>query len=87
MHVGDSGHSVDLEVLVGANGRGFLNSAPVGPGWLRVIEPCVAEATDVVGISPRDTLGDLRAGNTTASLDHLSSDLSVLLADRALSHE
>ena len=87
MHVSDSGQSVDLEVLVGTNGRGFLNSSPVGPGWLTIVEPRVAEATDVVSISPGDSLGDLGACHTAASLDHLSSDLSVLVADGALSHE
>ena len=59
MHVGNSGQSVDLEVLVGANGSGIFNGAPVGPGWLTVVEPSVAEATDEVGVSPGDTLGDL----------------------------
>ena len=87
MHVGNSGQSVDLEVLVGTNGRGLLNGAPVGPGWLTVVEPLVAKATDEVGVSVGDTLGDLGAGHTAASLDHLSADLSVLVADGALSHE
>ena len=87
MHVRDSGHRVYPEVLVGTDGSGFLNSAPVGEGWLRVVEPVVAEATDVVGISPGDTLGDLGASHTTACLDHLSADLVVLFANRALPHE
>ena len=59
MSVGDSGQGVDLEVLVGTNLRDGLDWAPVGEGWLSIIEPLVAQVLDVVVVDRGNSLGDL----------------------------
>ena len=87
MHVGDSGHGVDLEVLVRTEGRSVLDRAPVGEAGLTIVEPLVGELTNAVGISPGDALGDLRARHTAAGLDHLAADLRVDLSGVLLAHE
>ena len=87
MSVSDSGHSIDLEILVGTDGRGFLNRSPVGPAWLGIVEPLVAELTNEGGISVGDALGNLRASDATTSLDHLLANLVVSLSGGLLLHE
>lgn len=59
MQVGDSGHRVDLEVLVGSDGGSFLDGSPVRERWLSIVEPLVAQILDSVRVGVGDTLGDL----------------------------
>ena len=87
MRVTDSGHGVQLEVLVRTDGRGLLDGAPVCEGWLRIVEVLVAELADEGCIGVRDTLGDLRAGHAATSLADLLSDLVVLLSGGLLLHQ
>ena len=75
MHVSNSGHSVNLEVLVWANGRGFLDGAPVGEGGLRIIKPLVAKLPHVSGVMVRDAFGDFRARHSAIEVKHLRSNL------------
>ena len=87
MHVGDSGHAIQLVVLVRSHGGGVLDGSPVGERRLSIVEPLVGESLDEFGISVANTLCDLRAGDATASLEHLSADLRVHLAVVLLLHE
>jgi len=75
MHVSNSGHGVNLEVLVWANGRSFLDGAPVGEGGLRIIEPLVAKLPHVSGVMVRDAFGDFRARHSAIEVKHLRSNL------------
>jgi hypothetical protein len=77
MHVSNSAHSVDLEVLVGSCRGNGLDGSPVGEGGLGIVEPVVAHVLHVVSIEVSNTLGNFRARDTTALLDHLLSDLTV----------
>jgi hypothetical protein len=75
--VHDSVHGVDLEVLVGTDGGSLLDGSPVGEGWLTVVEVLVGHMLDVVGVHPRDTLGNLSTGHSAAKVEQLSSSLRV----------
>ena len=75
VHVRDSRHRVDLEVLVGAERRGFLNGSPVRERWLRVVEPLVAEVLHVISIQMAYTLCDLRPWHSAVEIKHLWSNL------------
>ena len=75
--VGDGGHGVDLEELVGADGGGLLDGSPVGEGGLSVVEPLVAEVLDVVAVDVGDAGGDLGAVESAAEVEHLGADLLV----------
>ena len=50
MGVDNSGHCVDLEVLVRTNAGSVLDGAPVGEAGLGVVEPLVGQVLHVVGI-------------------------------------
>ena len=75
MHVGDGGHSVGLEVLVGAEAGRFLNRAPVREAGLRVVEPLVAQILHVIGVTVADAFSDLGAGHPPVEIEHLRPDL------------
>ena len=87
MDVCHSRHRVQLEVLVGTDGRSLLNWSPVRVAGLRIVEPLVGELTDVGSVQVRDALGDLRSGDAAASLEDLTADLGVLLSGTGLAHE
>jgi len=59
VHVAHSRHSVNLEILIGAEGRRLLNRAPVREGGLRIVEPLVRKLAHGVGIGVAHTFGDL----------------------------
>ena len=48
MSIGDSGHCVDLKVLVRTNASSVLDCTPVCPTWFSVIEPFVCHMLNVV---------------------------------------
>ena len=73
--VGDSGHGVDLEVLVRTDLRDSLDGAPVGEGGLSIVEPVVAEVLHVVVVKVSNTLGNLAAGDSAADREDLVADL------------
>ena len=77
MSIGDSGHGVQLEVLVGADLGHALDWAPVGEGWLRVVEPVGAQLLDVVVVDMGDSLGDLTSWPSSAQGEHVSADVTV----------
>lgn len=87
MHVGDSGQGIELVVLVRSHAGERLNSSVRGKGWLRIIEVLVAKILHEVRVNMADSLGNLRASDTTASLDHLSANLVVGSIDVLLSHQ
>ena len=75
MHISNCGHSVDLEVLVRANGRCFLDRTPVRKGWLCIVEPLVAELFHVVSVEIGDTLSDFGSGYASVKIEHLGAYL------------
>ena len=75
MHVGDGGHGVDLEVLVGAEAGRVLNRAPVREAGLRVVEPLVAQILHVIGVTVADAFRDLGARHAPVEIEHLGPDL------------
>jgi len=77
MGVRDSGHGVNLEVLVRSVNSNSLDGTPVGESGLGIIEPFVSESLHVIGIEVGDSLSNLRSGDSASGLDHLLSDLSV----------
>ena len=77
MGVGDSGHRVDFEVLVGAAGGHGLNWTPVGEGWLGIVEPLVAQVLHVVVVDVSNSLGNLTSWKSATELEHVLSDFSV----------
>lgn len=86
MGVGDSRHGVDLEVLVRSVDSNSLDRSPVGEGRLGIVEPFVSQSLHVVGIEVRNSLGDLRSGDSASGLDHLLSNFSVDLIVRLEVH-
>ena len=48
MSIGDSGHRVDLKVLVRTNASSVLDCTPVRPAWLSIVEPFVCHMLNVV---------------------------------------
>jgi len=87
MSVGNCCHGIDLEILVGSETGSVLARSPVSETWLSIVEPLVTELLDVVGIKVRHTLGDLRASHATSSLEHLLSNLLVLITSGTFAHE
>lgn len=87
MGVGDSRHGVDLEVLVRSLDRDSLDRTPVGEGRLSIVEPFVSQSLHVVSIDVRDSLSNLRSGDSASSLDHLLSNFSVDLVVRLEVHQ
>lgn len=77
MGVSDSGHGVDLEVLVRTVHGNSLDGSPVGESGLGIVEPFVSQSLHVVGIEVRDSLSNLGSGDSASSLDHLLSNFSV----------
>jgi hypothetical protein len=87
MEVGNSGHCIDLEVLVGSETGSLLDWSPVGERGLRIIEPLIAEVLDVSGVNVRNTLSNLRASHAATRLDHLLANFLVGLHRGFLGHE
>ena len=87
MGVGDSRHGVDLEVLVRSVDSNSLDRSPVGEGRLSIVEPFVSQSLHVVSIDVRDSLSNLRSGDSASSLDHLLSNFSVDLVVRLEVHQ
>lgn len=75
MGVGDSGHGVYLEVLVGADVGHILDWAPVGEGWLRIVEPLVAQLLDVVVVNVGNSLGNLASWESSAQEEHVFANI------------
>ena len=59
VRVDNSGHGVDLEVLVRSNMRHGFDWTPVGERWLGIIEPLVAKLFDVVVVNMGNSGSDL----------------------------
>jgi len=87
MGVSHSGHGVDLEVLVGANGGSLLNRSPVSERGLGIVEPLVAEMLDVVAVDVRDTGGGLGAVDAATEVEHLGADFLVQVGGALELHE
>jgi len=77
MRVSDSGHSVDLEVLVRTDRSGGLNGSPVGESGLSIVEPGVAEVLDVVVVHVGHAGGELRSVQSAAEREELGTNLLV----------
>ena len=77
MCVGDGGHGVDLEILVGSDNGNSLNWSPVGEGWLSIVEPLVADVLDVVVINVGNSLGNLGSWESSAKLEHVLTNVVV----------
>jgi len=77
MGVRHGGDGVDLEVLVRSNVGGGLDGAPVGEGWLGIVEPLVSNSLQDVGIDVGNSLGDLTSWDSSSDVVHLHSDLLV----------
>ena len=77
MGVGDSGHRVDFEVLVGAARGHSLNWSPVSEGWLGIVEPLIAQVLHVIVVDVGHSLGDLASGQSATKLQHVLADLGV----------
>lgn len=75
--VGNSGHGVDLEVLVGTDHGNCLDWSPVGEGWLGIVEPLVAELFDVVVINAGNSLGNLASWDSSAESEHVLTNFGV----------
>ena len=77
MSVGDSGHGVDLEVLVRADlGHGF-DGSPVGEAGLGIVEPLVAKMLHVVSVQVSNSLGNFGSGNTSVKGQDLLTNFLV----------
>lgn len=77
MGVGDGGHRVDLEVLVGGNVGGVLDWSPVGEGWLGIVEVLVGDTLDVVVVDGSNSLGNLASWNSSSNVHDLVSNFVV----------
>ena len=77
MRIDDSGHSVDLEVLVGSNMRHGFDWTPVGERWLSIIEPLVAKLLDMVVVNMSNSGSDLTSWESSAQEEHVLSNISV----------
>ena len=77
MSVGNSGHGVDLEVLVGTDHGNLLNWSPVSEGWLSIVEPLVAELFDVVVINGRNSLGNLVSWDSSSEGKHVLTNFLI----------
>jgi hypothetical protein len=77
MCVGDGGHGVDLEILVGSDNGNSLDWSPVGERWLSIIEPLVADVLDMVVINVGNSLGNLRSWESSAKLEHVLTNVLV----------
>ena len=77
MGVGNGGHGVDLEILVGSDDGNSLDWSPVGERWLSIVEPLVADVLDVVVINVGNSLGDLGSWESSAKLEHVLTDVVV----------
>jgi len=75
MSVGDSGHGVDLEVLVRTDLGDSLDRAPVSETGLGIVEPLVAQVLHVVVVEVSNALSDLTARNAAANGEDLVTDL------------
>lgn len=75
MCVCNRGHSVHLEVFVGADWRCILNWTPIREWRFRIIEPLIAEVAHMISINVRNSLRDFRPCNSSVQIEHLWTDL------------
>lgn len=77
MSVGNSGHGVDLEVLVGTDHGNLLDWSPVSEARLSIVEPLVAELFDVVVINVGNSLGNLASWDSSTEGKHVLTNFLV----------
>ena len=73
--VGNSRHSVDLEILIRSNLGHALDGAPVCERGFGVVEPVVGEVLQVIVVDVSDALSNLRSRNSAALHKDLGTDL------------
>jgi hypothetical protein len=73
--IGNSCHSVDLEVLVRTDVRNTFNRSPVSERGLGIIEPIIAEMFEVMVVKMSNSLCNFTARNSTVKRQDLVSDL------------
>jgi len=77
MGVDDSGHRVDLEVLVGHHGGYVLDWSPTCEGWLSIVEPFIADMLDVIVVNVSNSCSNLTVWNSSSDQKHLSTDSAI----------